>query len=100
MIKHVIMWKLHDNAEGMNKGENALRMKEKLHTLKDKIPEMKNLEVGINICESPDAYDIVACSEFISIDDLKVYQKHEEHQNFIKSINGIRETKKVVDYEV
>jgi hypothetical protein len=94
------MWKLHDFAEGVAKADNTVKMKEMLYVLQEKIPEMKNLEVGINICESPDAYDIVACSEFANADDLQVYQKHEEHQNFIKSISGIREKKKVVDYEV
>ncbi len=100
MIKHIIMWKLHDFAEGADKAENAVRMKEMLYVLQDKIDEMKNLEVGININGSPDAFDIVAYSEFANVADLQVYQKHEEHLKFIKSISNIREKKKVVDYEV
>ena len=100
MIKHIIMWKLHDFAEGKSKAENAKIMRERLFLLPEKIARMKNLEVGINICQSPDAYDIVACSEFDTIDDLQFYQKHAAHQDFITSISGIREKKKVVDYEI
>jgi hypothetical protein len=39
MIKHIVMWRLKEFAEGAAKAENALRMKEILETLPVKIPE-------------------------------------------------------------
>jgi len=64
MIKHIVMWKLKDFAAGSNKNENAVKIKTELEMLKSKIPEIKKLEVGININESETAYDIVLYSEF------------------------------------
>ena len=37
MIKHVVMWKLKDFAEGCGKQENALKIKTMLEGLRDKI---------------------------------------------------------------
>ena len=33
MVKHIVFWKLKDHANGMNKQENALSIKEKLEAL-------------------------------------------------------------------
>jgi hypothetical protein len=49
MIKHIVMWKLEENAEGNTKLENAKIIKEKLEALVGIIPEIVELEVGIDI---------------------------------------------------
>ena len=46
MIKHIVMWKLQDHAEGNNKRANALLMKEKLDAMTNLVPGMLKLEVG------------------------------------------------------
>ncbi len=100
MIKHILMWKLHDFAEGMTKYENALKMKKWLEDLKAKIPEIEKLEVGINFNQSEDAYDIVLYSEFKDKASLETYQNLPEHIHFKEKIKNIRLEKKVVDYEI
>ena len=100
MIKHIIMWKLRDSAEGYSKAENAQRMKQQIEAMGQRIPEIKYLEVGINISPSPDAFDIVLYSEFESEDGLKTYQDHPAHLAFKEFIGEIRIEKRVVDYEV
>ena len=99
MIKHIIMWRLYDHAEGFSKAENAQRMKQQLEELKRKIPQIRYLETGINISDSPDAYDVVMYSEFDSQDDLKAYQNHPAHLAFKEFVDGIRSKKRLVDYE-
>jgi hypothetical protein len=99
MIKHIIMWRLYDHAEGFRKAENAQRMKQQLEELKRQVPQIRYLEVGINISDSQDAYDIVMYSEFESQHDLKTYQDHAAHLAFKEFVDGIRSKKRVVDYE-
>jgi len=58
MIKHIVMWKLKDFAEEANKAVNAQKIKELLESLKDKIKEIKHIEVGINIINSDASADV------------------------------------------
>lgn len=94
MIKHIICLKLKDFAEGNPKSENAKLAKEKLLALKEKIDEIKYVEVGINDPKaSQDNFDMVLITEFDNFGDLDVYQKHPEHvkaSEFIKKIKDIR----------
>ena len=100
MLKHIVMWKLKDSAEGADKKENARKMKSKLEGLKRKIKEIRSIEVGININDSSDAYDVVLYSEFNSTEDLDAYQNHPEHLRVGDFIGKVRLERKVVDYEV
>ena len=59
MIKHIVMWKLKDEAEGNSKAENAKIIKNSLEDLKGKINEIVNIEVGIDVNKSEQAYDVV-----------------------------------------
>lgn len=100
MIKHIVMWRLKDSADGASKQENAKNLKNYLEALKDKIREIRHIEVGINISGSDAASDVVLYSEFDSIEDLEAYQKHPEHQKIVSFVNEIRSERRVVDYEV
>jgi calcineurin-like phosphoesterase family protein len=100
MIKHMVMWKLKDFAEGANKKENAEKIKAQLEGLKSKIKEVKTLEVGFNFNDSADSYDIALYAEFDSVVDLKKYQKHPEHIKVGDYIINLRLDRKVVDYQV
>jgi hypothetical protein len=100
MLKHIVMWKLKDHAEGKSKDENAAVMKGMLESLQKKIPEIESLEVGINIDPSGAAYDIVLYSEFMDEASLSVYQEHPEHLKVAEFVAKIREERAVVDYLV
>lgn len=101
MIKHIVMWKLKDFAEGADKAENARRLKAKLEGLRGVIPEFKTAEVGINFAAGDAAFDVVLYSEFESKDALRAYQNHPEHQKLIREfLDKVRIDKKVVDYEI
>ncbi len=99
MIKHIVMWRLKDSANGASKEENAKKLKSSLESLKDKISEINHVEVGININRSDAAFDVVLYSEFDSVDDLQAYQRHPEHMEIVGFVNQIRSERAVVDYE-
>ncbi|MCR1934008.1 Dabb family protein [Clostridium tepidum] len=100
MIKHIVMWKLKEVAEGKSKLENANTIKMKLENLQQKIKEAKLIEVGININDSKQAYDVVLYSEFENLEDLNLYQNHPEHLKVGEFINKVKEDRIVADYEV
>ena len=52
MIKHVVFFRLKENANGHTKLENAQIIKDGLLALKDKISVLKSETVGINIPNS------------------------------------------------
>lgn len=100
MVKHLVLWKLKEMAEGFSKAENARRIKIELEGLRGKIADIKALEVGLNFNDSVAAYDVALYSEFESREALDRYQKHPEHVRVAALVNQVREERVVADYEV
>ena len=100
MIKHIVMWKLYDEAEGFTREVNAERIKKELEGLKEKIEQIRYLEVGINRNTSPAAFDVALYSEFDDWGALEIYQKHHAHERFKEFLAPIRSERVVVDYEI
>jgi hypothetical protein len=100
MIKHVVMWKMKHFGEGGYHEANAQRIKEDLEELKEKIKEIKSIEVGVNNNITRDSFDVVLVAEFNSLDDLKAYQSHPAHLKAAEYITKVTLLRKVVDYEL
>ena len=100
MIKHIVIWKLKDEAEGFTKAQNAQRMKTELQALAGKISEIKAIEVGINFNNTDAAYDVALYSEFESREALDTYQKHPDHVKAASLVKAVQCERVVVDYEV
>ena len=100
MIKHIVLWKLKDHAEGADKNQNAQKMKSALEALKSKIPQIRHIEIGMNFLPSDAAYDVALYSEFASAQDLEIYQKHPEHLKVADFVGKVREQRAVVDYNI
>ena len=100
MLKHIVLFKLKEHAEGAGKAENARRVKETLESLAKKIPQVRHLEVGINIIPSDAAYDVALITEFADEKDLSLYIHHPEHVNVAEFVGKVREGRAVVDYIV
>jgi hypothetical protein len=99
MVKHIVMWRLKDEADSRGKEENAILIKERLEALNGKIPGMVKLEIGIDFSASGDSCDVVLYSEFASREALQGYQKHPEHLAVKPFIKEVRYERRVVDYE-
>ena len=100
MVKHIVLWKLKDFAEGATKKQNALKVKAMLEDMRGKIPGMLKLEVGLNFETSDSASDISLYTEFESRGALDMYQDHPEHLKAKSFIPLVRAERRVVDYEV
>ena len=99
MIHHIVMWKLKETANGKSKAENAQLMKDRLEGLKEILPEIIELRVGMNIENEYSNFDIVLHSYFKTMEDYFIYQKHPEHEAIGNWVFTIREERFCVDYE-
>ena len=99
MIKHIVMWKLPEEKDGLKKAEIAQKIKASLETLPALIEEIVNLQVGIDFNCSAMAYDICLVTDFKTKEDLNAYQKNEHHLAVASYIRATNEGRAVVDYE-
>lgn len=101
MIRHIVMWKLKEEAEGSSRKKNAEKLKLILEGLKTNIEEIKNVEVGIQINEDHDeAFDVVLTCDFESDLDFRMYTRNPHHKKAVKFINSVIEQRYFVDYKV
>lgn len=98
MIKHIVMFKLKERAEGRDRADNIKALQAMLEALPAKIKEIVFFEVGINFLEASLAYDLVLVSEFESREALYSYQKHPEHLKVFDFVSKTCESRIVVDY--
>ncbi len=100
MIKHIIMIKLKDFENKETKQKTAQKLKSSIEKLKEKIHFIEEYEVGLNFCNSPNAYDLVLISAFKTQKELDSYSIHPEHIKVLDFIKEVSAEKKVVDYEI
>jgi hypothetical protein len=100
MIKHIVMFRLKDSAVGKSKDENLQELKILLESLREKIPVVRCLEVGINMGKSASASDIALYSEFDDMQALEDYRLHPEHVRVVEFIDKVCSERRVLDYVV
>ena len=97
MINHVVLFKLKDYPEA-EKIQVIAGLKGLLEGLKEKIEEVKHIEVGANYELEAKSYDIVLISHFENIDDLNKYRVHPEHLKVVDRIKETTTERAAVDY--
>lgn len=93
------MFKLKPSIEQKDRNSILENVKLNFEKLVEKIPEIIFYEVGINISDSPAAYDYIINSEFASMEDLKKYSKHPAHIEAVEFNRQYSDSKTVVDYQ-
>jgi len=100
MIRHIVCWKFLPRAEGEAKGENLRKAKSMLESLQGKIPEIRSLEVGIDVTQAEASCDLALNGTFDSVAALEAYQRHPDHLAVVAFLRKVQSAKTVVDYEV
>lgn len=100
MIKHIVMWKLKDQAEGADKAANAREMKRRLDECANVVPGILKFEVMLAQPRLEATYDVVLYSEFDSREALAAYASHPTHKAVIPFIGAIRSERQCMDYEI
>ena len=67
--------------------------------MKDEIPSLIDIEVGVNFSESNEAYDVVLIATFENIEALRRYEQDPFHLTVKNFVEGQYENRAVVDYE-
>ena len=99
MYKHVVLWKLKDQANGMSKKELALEVKRRLDELPAHIPEISSYETAINIGDyGASFFDISLISEFENKDTFWNYTKYPIHDQIVAYIQTVMIAEEIVDY--
>jgi hypothetical protein len=100
MIKHVVMFKFFDEADGRSKVENLKISAEMLESLPQKISSIISFSVGINQLVSPRALDLCIVSEFQTWTALEEYASHSAHLEVVDFLKKVREFSHSCDYEI
>lgn len=77
MVRHIVLWKLADNAGGKSKKENMAIMKEKLEGLVGQVDGLLSAQVTENF--TPGGYDLCLVSTHTDAAALAAYQNHPAH---------------------
>ena len=99
MIKHIVLWRLKDQAHGNDKATNARLIKQRLEALRGRIPGMITIEVGIDFSNTDQSADVALYSEFTDRAALDAYQAHPEHKAVMPFVADARNERRVADYE-
>ena len=99
MIKHIVIWKLKDHAEGADRATNALKMKQMLDACADLVPGILKFEAALAQPGLEATYDVVLYVEFVSKEALDAYQVHPDHVAMKPFIGAVREARQCMDYE-
>ncbi len=100
MVKHIVMFKFLESAQGRTKKENAQIAADMLINLQGKVPTLLSSEVKLNsIHADPANYDLILISDFNSWEDLQEYIVHPLHKAVGEFMKPVRESRSCVDYE-
>jgi len=93
------MFKLKDSAEGKSRQENAKRARDMLLALKGRIPELDDVEVGLNINSTPGSFDLVLITTHANKKALERFNTNYDFKKVNDFLTLIRESRILVDYE-
>ena len=99
MVKHIVLFKLKDEAPEALKLEAMNRFKVAIEALPARIPVIRKVEVGLNI-NPGETWSIGLYSEFDSLEDVKSYAVHPDHVAAGKLLAEVKESRACVDYEI
>ncbi|MFC0170369.1 Dabb family protein [Pseudoduganella danionis] len=100
MIKHIVMWKLKEHAEGADRATNAAKMKAMLDACDGIVPGILKLEAVVAQPGLEATYDVLLYSEFADQAALDAYQHHPQHVALKPFFGAVREARQCMDYEV
>ncbi len=97
-LKHIVMWKLKDHAEGADKATNAVKIKLLLDSCANVVPGIIKFEAVIAQEGLEATCDVILYSEFESRAALDAYQEHPTHVAIKPFVGAVRESRQAIDY--
>lgn len=98
MIRHVVAFRLKAE-DAADRARDAASIQQQLTSLVGLVPELRHLEVGIDVGLVAGHWDVCLVTDFDSVADLENYQGHADHVRVVTTINPLIASRAVVDYE-
>ncbi len=98
MIKHLVFWKLLDEAEGKSKAENIKIIEAKFEALVGRIEGLESAKVYKSFASSD--FDICLDCMLFSKSALELYQKHPLHDEVRKFVRKVIIARAFFDTEI
>lgn len=93
-LTHVVLMRFQEpSAETLAKASAMLR------ALQGRIPELRSIEVGLDVLHSGRSYDLALITRFDSLADMQRYQDHPEHVAVLQYLRSVLAASVAVDYE-
>jgi heme-degrading monooxygenase HmoA len=99
MVRHVVMWKLKEHAEGADRAANAAKMKAMLDSCAGIVPGIRRWQVALAQPPLEATCDVMLVSDFEDRAALDAYQNHPRHLAMKPFIAAVREQRHCMDYE-
>ncbi len=100
MIRHVVLWKFKETAEGKTKRENMELVRDRLLALPALIPQIKKLEVSFDVRGTESSADVMLLTEFDTLEALESYIVHPDHQKVGPIVRSVTESRVALDCEI
>lgn len=99
IVKHIVMWNLRGESPE-EKARAISLVQRKFEGLRNQIPGLLHLEIGIDSSLVDYACDVVLYSEFDSQASLSAYATHPAHLQVRQELGDLRIARHQVDYTV
>ena len=93
MVRHIVFFRFE------NPEENIPIVRDSLYALKDKIPQIVDMQIGADFMHSQRSSDMVLIVDFKNREDLEIYDKNPDHQKARVYIHAHRTESRTVDFE-
>ena len=101
MIRHIVMFKFLPEAEGRSKRENLDIARGMLEKLQGTVPSLRTSEIHYKHEQAAESnYDMVLIADFDDLDGLNSYIVHPDHKAVGQFMQGVRESRTCVDFEL
>ena len=100
MLRHIVMWKLKEHAEGADRAANREKARALLLACARLDPGMLDFEVGAPSEGLECTYDLVLMSSFRDRAALQAYQNHPQHVALKPFMKAVVESRQCMDYEI
>lgn len=97
-VVHVVSWRLNGESP-MAREQQADTIVAAVEATREQIPGLVSLDVGRNLIEAADAWDVGAVMVFRSRADLDSYQTHPAHQALKAVVAPLRSARSQLDFE-
>lgn len=100
MIRHIVMFRFQESAQGRSREQNVALSKQKLEALPPVISQIRSFDVRLNCNFNGVNCDLALIADYDNLDDLEAYRVHPAHVAVGAFMKETTELRASVDYEV